>query len=68
MMNSSRLMVKQINSDEITPGITSNTLTVVEKGLEPGELVVVDGLDRLRDGIAVKVAATTETPKAQIAE
>ena len=52
----------------ITPGITSNTLTVVEKGLEPGELVVVDGLDRLRDGIAVKVAATTETPKAQIAE
>ena len=52
----------------ITPGITSNTLAVVEKGLEPGELVVVDGLDRLRDGIAVKVAATTETPKAQIAE
>ena len=52
----------------ITPGITSNTLTVVEKGLEPGELVVVDGLDRLRDGIAVKVAATTETPRAQIAE
>ena len=52
----------------ITPGITSNTLTVVEKGVEPGELVVVDGLDRLRDGIAVKVASTTETPKAQIAE
>lgn len=52
----------------ITPGITSNTLTVVEKGLEPGELVVVDGLDRLRDGIAVKIAATTETPRAQIAE
>ncbi len=52
----------------ITPGITSNTLTVVEKGLEPGELVVVDGLDRLRDGIAVKIAATTETPIAQIAE
>ena len=52
----------------ITPGITSNTLAVVEKGLEPGELVVVDGLDRLRDGIAVKIAATTETPIAQIAE
>ena len=52
----------------ITPGITNNALTVVEKGLEPGELVVVDGLDRLRDGIAVKVAATTETPKAQVAE
>ena len=52
----------------ITPGITSNTLTVVEKGIEPGDLVVVDGLDRLRDGIAVKVAATTETPRAQVAE
>ena len=52
----------------VTTGITSNTLTVVEKGLEPGELVVVDGLDRLRDGIAVKIAATTETPRAQVAE
>ena len=52
----------------ITPGIASNTLTVVEKGLEPGELVVVDGLDRLRDGIAVKVAATAETPRVPVAE
>lgn len=52
----------------ITPGISTNTLTVVEKGVEPGELLVVDGLDRLRDGIAVKIAATTETPKAQVAE
>lgn len=52
----------------ITPGINSNTLTVVDKGLESGELVVVDGLDRLRDGIAVKIAATTETPRTQVAE
>ncbi|WP_374288467.1 MdtA/MuxA family multidrug efflux RND transporter periplasmic adaptor subunit [Desulfovibrio desulfuricans] len=52
----------------ITPGIATDALTVATKGLEPGELVVVDGLDRLRDGIAVKVAATTETPKAQVAE
>ena len=52
----------------ITPGIATDALTVATKGIEPGELVVVDGLDRLRDGIAVKVAATTETPKAQLAE
>lgn len=49
----------------ITPGIATDKLTVVEKGLEAGENVVVDGLDRLRDGLAVKISATTETPKAE---
>ena len=29
---------------------------------------LVDGLDRLRDGITVKVAATVETPKAEAVE
>lgn len=52
----------------VTPGIATDALTVIDKGLEPGELVVVDGLDRLRDGIEVKVTATAETPKAQPAE
>lgn len=52
----------------VTPGIATDALTVIDKGLEPGDLVVVDGLDRLRDGIEVKVTATAETPKAQPAE
>lgn len=49
----------------ITPGIATNALTVVDKGLAAGELVVVDGLDRLRDGLRVKIAATVETPSAE---
>lgn len=49
----------------ITPGIATNALTVVDKGLEPGEMVVVDGLDRLREGVSVKIAATVETPQAE---
>ena len=49
----------------MTPGVSSGGLTVIDKGLEPGERVVVDGLDRLRDGTAVRVAATVETPRAE---
>lgn len=49
----------------VTPGVSSGGLTVIEKGLEPGERVVVDGLDRLRDGTAVRVTATVETPRAE---
>ena len=50
---------------EVTPGVTTDALAVIEKGLEAGETVVVDGLDRLRDGADVRVAATSETPKAE---
>ena len=49
----------------VTPGVSSGGLTVIDKGLEAGEKVVVDGLDRLRDGTAVRVAATVETPRAE---
>ena len=49
----------------IVPGIATSTLTVVNEGLADGEIVVVDGLDRLRDGLKVKVAATTENIKAE---
>ncbi len=52
----------------VTPGISTAGLTVIEKGLEPGAKVVVDGLDRLREGIAVRVAATTETPRVENAD
>ena len=49
----------------VTPGIATNALTVVEQGLKAGETVVVDGLDRLRDGLSVSIAATAETPRAE---
>lgn len=50
---------------DIVPGIATNELTVVAEGVRAGERVVVDGLDRLRDGLRVKIAATMETPPAE---
>lgn len=53
---------------QVSPGITTARMAVIDEGLKAGEVVVVDGLDRLRDGIAVRVAASTETPKAETVE
>lgn len=47
---------------EVSPGIQTGGAQVIEAGLKPGERVVVDGVDRLRDGMTAKVAATMETP------
>lgn len=47
---------------EVSPGIQAGGAQVIEAGLKPGERVVVDGVDRLRDGMTAKVAATMETP------
>jgi multidrug efflux system membrane fusion protein len=52
-----------INSDstvsvrQITTGAVDGSLTAVNSGLSAGERVVVDGTDRLRDGLHVIVAA-----------
>lgn len=50
---------------EVRPGIVVGRLAVIESGLAAGDMVVVDGVDRLRDGIRVRVAATVETPRAE---
>lgn len=47
---------------DVAPGITVSGVSVIDSGINAGELVVVDGLDRLRDGLPVKVAATITTP------
>jgi multidrug efflux system membrane fusion protein len=46
-------------------GETQRGQTVIRSGVEPGELVVVDGAERLRDGarVEVKVQADDRTPK-----
>lgn len=54
-----------VQRQAIEPGFSTATLTVVDKGLAGGEIVVVDGLDRLRDGIKVTVAARMESVKAE---
>jgi multidrug efflux system membrane fusion protein len=40
----------------VTLGPTDGTVVAIEKGLTPGEVVVIDGTDRLREG--AKVTAT----------
>lgn len=39
----------------VETGWSTNTLTVITKGLQQGEEIVTDGLDRLRDGMRVNV-------------
>ena len=46
---------------KVTTGISTGAVTVIEKGLSPDEVIVVDGIDRLRQGSKVRVAATVET-------
>jgi multidrug efflux system membrane fusion protein len=40
---------------EVVPGAIEGDETVVEKGLEPGEVVAIDGIDRLEAGARVVV-------------
>lgn len=57
-------VVKDDNTVElrsVTTGIATGAITVIEKGLSAGERVVVDGVDRLRQGSKVRVAATVRT-------
>lgn len=48
---------------EIAPGIVSDNVQVIDKGIEAGEKVVVDGVDRLRNDIPIRIAMTIETPR-----
>ncbi len=48
---------------EVVTGLATGAVTVIEKGLAAGDRIVVDGVDRLRDGTRVRVAATVATVK-----
>ncbi len=50
---------------DVEVGLETASLVVVEKGLEPSDIVVVDGIDRLKDGTKVRVAAVFATPRAE---
>ncbi len=49
---------------QIKTGVVDGDLTEVKSGLSPGERVVIDGTDRLRDGLRVAVAPETGQPAA----
>lgn len=48
----------------VQTGITDGDEVQVVSGLKPGDIVVVDGADRLKDGAPVKVAADTGNSEA----
>ncbi len=56
------LFVYVVNDDQtvslrnVKTGITEGTRIVVESGMKQGERVVIDGIDRLRDGMRVEIA------------
>ena len=52
---------------QIKTGAVDGDLTEVKSGLSPGERVVIDGTDRLRDGLRVSVAAENGQPTATAA-
>lgn len=41
---------------KVTTGPTNGTRTVITSGLQPGDMVVTDGVDRLRNGAKISVA------------
>ena len=61
------LYVYVVNADNtvaarnVQTGITSGDMTVVSNGLKPGEIVVVDGTDKLREGAKVEPVARDGT-------
>jgi multidrug efflux system membrane fusion protein len=51
---------------QVTTGAVDGNITQVRNGLSAGERVVIDGTDRLRDGLKVTVAAENGHPTAPV--
>jgi multidrug efflux system membrane fusion protein len=54
---------KTVRVQAVTTGIADGSMVEIDSGLTVGQTVVVDGLDRLRDGSKVVTAAATSTPR-----
>ena len=44
-----------VSVQKVTAGVTSGDITVISKGLMPGQKVVVEGVDKLTDGAKVNI-------------
>ena len=55
---------KTVEVRQIKTGAADSQHTVITQGLQAGESVVVDGVDRLRDGAAVRMAGAKPDPNA----
>src|SRR5271163_622590 len=56
-----------VSKRDIVTGPTDGKRTVITSGLKAGDKVVIDGVDRLRDGATVKVVDSPASPGAQAA-
>jgi membrane fusion protein (multidrug efflux system) len=48
----------------VKPGEQVDGLWIIDKGLEPGERIVTEGLQKVRDGIVVRPKPDTSVPTA----
>jgi multidrug efflux system membrane fusion protein len=46
-------------------GPTDGPVTAIETGVQPGERVVTDGVDRLREGAKIELAQRSPSPAAE---
>ena len=56
-----------VSKRDVTTGPTDGKRTVIASGLKAGDKVVIDGVDRLRDGAKVKVVDNPPPPEARAA-
>src|SRR5271165_1576853 len=56
-----------VSKRDVATGPTDGKRTVIASGLKAGDKVVIDGVDRLRDGAKVKVADNPPPPEADAA-
>ena len=54
-----------VSKRDVTTGPTDGKRTAIASGLKAGDKVVIDGVDRLRDGAKVKVVDNPPPPEAQ---
>jgi multidrug efflux system membrane fusion protein len=48
-----------VSITKVTTGFVAGDKTVITQGLQPGQQIVVDGLDKLRDGAKIEVIDRT---------
>ncbi|MEP6939194.1 MAG: MdtA/MuxA family multidrug efflux RND transporter periplasmic adaptor subunit [Rudaea sp.] len=51
---------KTVSQRALETGPTEGERVAINKGLQPGDIVVTDGIDKLREGSTVEIAATTD--------
>jgi len=52
---------KTVSQRAVETGPTEGERVAINKGVQPGDIVVTDGIDKLREGSTVEIAATADT-------